>query len=229
MIQNISRQLHNSCHSTTSDLVRLRDGPLLSCTYNVPNTACDNLLCAACEISKATRRSPTIRSTHSAPPAHMLLKENMSTLVIASAATISFLLSRVGSSRPQGIAPLKMDIHVVQSMWIIAVPSSLSTISLPLLPVIPHVANFSLNARLLMLVFLLMDTTLIMVFSVLRLFAHTVAISGNLCASVASVLIIRMVWLKGPFKQLPIWLGPICSMLLFIGRIDLSLIFGHWP
>jgi hypothetical protein len=61
-IQNISRQQHNSCPSTTYDLVCLCDGPLLPCIYNVPSTACNNLLCAACDISKTTRRSPKVHS-----------------------------------------------------------------------------------------------------------------------------------------------------------------------
>ena len=53
-VQNISRQRRDSCPSDSSELVRICDGPLLPCTYNVPSTACANLLCAACEISKAT-------------------------------------------------------------------------------------------------------------------------------------------------------------------------------
>eukprot|EP00804_Cyclotella_cryptica_P004979 CCRYP_014091-RB/>CCRYP_014091-RB protein AED:0.37 eAED:0.31 QI:0/0/0/1/1/1/2/0/446 len=74
-VQNISRQRRDSCPSTSSDLVRLPDSPLLPCTYNVPTTACDNLLCAACEISKATRRLAAVCASHSTPHSHMRLKE----------------------------------------------------------------------------------------------------------------------------------------------------------
>lgn len=75
-IQNISRQRCKVIPSSCDDLVHLHDGPLLPCTYNVPSTSCDNLLCAACEISKATRCSPTIHSTRIGAPRQMVLKEN---------------------------------------------------------------------------------------------------------------------------------------------------------
>eukprot|EP00804_Cyclotella_cryptica_P029108 CCRYP_005282-RA/>CCRYP_005282-RA protein AED:0.23 eAED:0.21 QI:0/0/0/0.75/0/0/4/0/1154 len=75
-LQNISRHRRDSHPSTSSDLVRLHSGPLLPCTYNVPSTACDNLLRAACEISKAIRWLPSVRATHSGHQPHMLLKEN---------------------------------------------------------------------------------------------------------------------------------------------------------
>jgi hypothetical protein len=42
------------------ELLDLRDGPYLPCKYNIPNAVCNNFLCAACTISKATRRKPTI-------------------------------------------------------------------------------------------------------------------------------------------------------------------------
>eukprot|EP00804_Cyclotella_cryptica_P006881 CCRYP_020804-RA/>CCRYP_020804-RA protein AED:0.48 eAED:0.37 QI:0/-1/0/1/-1/1/1/0/621 len=75
-VQNISRQRREPCPNNSSELVRIRDGPLLPCTYNVPSTACDNLLCAACEISKATRRAPMVRPVHSTASSQMILKEN---------------------------------------------------------------------------------------------------------------------------------------------------------
>ena len=74
-VQNISRHRRDSCPSGSSELVRICDGPLLPCTYSVPSSTCDNLLCAACEISMATRQSPMVRPLHSAPPNQMLLKE----------------------------------------------------------------------------------------------------------------------------------------------------------
>eukprot|EP00804_Cyclotella_cryptica_P001528 CCRYP_003749-RA/>CCRYP_003749-RA protein AED:0.13 eAED:-0.00 QI:0/0/0/1/0/0.33/3/0/1355 len=75
-IQNISRQRQTLTPSSTDELVRLRDGPILPCTYNIPSTSCDHLLCAACEISKATRRAPTIRSSRNQAPRQMVLKED---------------------------------------------------------------------------------------------------------------------------------------------------------
>ena len=75
-IHNLARQKSQTKKvSTTDELVALRDGPLLPCTYNVPNAVCDNLICAACAISKATRRKPSIRSS-SAPSREKILKEN---------------------------------------------------------------------------------------------------------------------------------------------------------
>jgi hypothetical protein len=47
-------QLRKSKVESVKDLLDLRDGAFLPCTYNVPNSVCDNLLCAACQISKAT-------------------------------------------------------------------------------------------------------------------------------------------------------------------------------
>ena len=44
------------------DICELRDGPFLPCTYNVPYSVCDNLLCTACCISKASRRKPNIHA-----------------------------------------------------------------------------------------------------------------------------------------------------------------------
>eukprot|EP00804_Cyclotella_cryptica_P010321 CCRYP_012254-RA/>CCRYP_012254-RA protein AED:0.10 eAED:0.03 QI:0/0/0/1/1/1/3/0/1268 len=75
-IQNISCQRRTLTPSSTDDLVRLHDGPLLPCTYNIPSTSCDHLLCAACEISKATRWAPTIRSSRNQAPRQMVLKED---------------------------------------------------------------------------------------------------------------------------------------------------------
>ena len=74
-------KIHNLCRqrkkvvSPKEELLDLRDGPYLPCKYNVPNAVCDNLLCAACAISKATRRKPTIRSAGK-PLKEMALKED---------------------------------------------------------------------------------------------------------------------------------------------------------
>lgn len=59
-------KVHNLCRQrkkvikTKEELLDVRDGPYLPCTYNMPNAVCDHLLCAACVISKATRRKPNI-------------------------------------------------------------------------------------------------------------------------------------------------------------------------
>eukprot|EP00804_Cyclotella_cryptica_P011187 CCRYP_007719-RA/>CCRYP_007719-RA protein AED:0.37 eAED:0.29 QI:0/0/0/1/0.5/0.33/3/0/977 len=75
-IQNITRQQHAMIPSSVDDLVHLRDVPLFPCTYNIPNTSCNNLLCAACKISKAMRQTPTIHSSSIGAPHQMVLKEN---------------------------------------------------------------------------------------------------------------------------------------------------------
>jgi hypothetical protein len=73
-IHNLCR-LRKSIVKTKEDLLELRDGPYLPCNYNVPNAVCDNLLCAACAISKATRRKPTVR-TAGTQVKEMSLKED---------------------------------------------------------------------------------------------------------------------------------------------------------
>eukprot|EP00956_Cyclotella_meneghiniana_P036515 scaffold126698_cov40-Cyclotella_meneghiniana.AAC.1 len=61
-IHDLCRQRKHSLKSP-QDVRELRDGPFLPCTYNVPNSVCDGLLCSACCISKASRRKPNIRAT----------------------------------------------------------------------------------------------------------------------------------------------------------------------
>jgi hypothetical protein len=60
-------KVHNLCRqkkrrvSNVKELLELRDGPFLPCNHNVPSTVCENLLCPACQIAKATRRKPSVR------------------------------------------------------------------------------------------------------------------------------------------------------------------------
>lgn len=84
--QNLSCQQGNVTPSTTDDLVHRRYEPLLPYTYSLPITSCDNLLCAACEIFKAT----TAHSTQIGAPWQMVLRKTMFTQAIAIAVTISF-------------------------------------------------------------------------------------------------------------------------------------------
>ena len=75
-IHNLARQKSRKKKvSTEEELIAFRDGPLLPCTHNVPNAVCDNLICAACAISKATRRKPSIRSS-SGPAREKILKSD---------------------------------------------------------------------------------------------------------------------------------------------------------
>jgi hypothetical protein len=73
-VQCLARQRRSSQVSSVDDLVQLCDGPVLPCTYHVPRTSCDNLLCAACLSAKATRRSAGSRPPRPAP-AEMILKQ----------------------------------------------------------------------------------------------------------------------------------------------------------
>ena len=76
-IHNLARQKSRTKKvSNEAELVALRDGPLLPCTHNVPNAVCDNLVCAACAISKASRRKPSVRSPGGAILREKVLKEN---------------------------------------------------------------------------------------------------------------------------------------------------------
>ena len=75
-IHNLCRQKRQLRKATKpGDLQPVLDGPTLPCTFNVPSASCVGLLCAACETSKATRKSPTIRPTSSRAPKEMVLKE----------------------------------------------------------------------------------------------------------------------------------------------------------
>eukprot|EP00804_Cyclotella_cryptica_P021897 CCRYP_000849-RA/>CCRYP_000849-RA protein AED:0.64 eAED:0.25 QI:0/0/0/0.5/1/1/2/0/599 len=74
-IQNISRQRRTLTPSSTDELVRLAMD-LFSRVLTTSPAPCDHLLCAACEISKATRRAPTIRSSRNHAPRQMVLKED---------------------------------------------------------------------------------------------------------------------------------------------------------
>ena len=76
-IHNLARQKSRTKKAANAEeLIALRDGPLLPCTHNVPNAVCDNLICAACAISKATRRKPSIRASGGAILREKVLKEN---------------------------------------------------------------------------------------------------------------------------------------------------------
>lgn len=59
---------------SVQDFIKLRDGPILPCSFNVPNAVCHGLLCAACLAAKAKRRSPSVKPTLSKPAPEMLLK-----------------------------------------------------------------------------------------------------------------------------------------------------------
>jgi hypothetical protein len=74
-IHNLCRQKRTTKAKTVFELEAIRDGPMLPCTFNVPAATCDGLLCAACVVSKATRRAPSISSSTKPPPRSMVLKE----------------------------------------------------------------------------------------------------------------------------------------------------------
>jgi hypothetical protein len=66
--------VHNLCRvkrtpklDSEEALVPLLTTTTLPCTFNVPGSSCDGLLCAACAVSKATRRNPGIRPAKSSP------------------------------------------------------------------------------------------------------------------------------------------------------------------
>ena len=61
-IQRLCSQRRQKKLSSVDDFIAFRDGHNLPCKYNVPQARTGGLLCAACCISKATRRKPTVRS-----------------------------------------------------------------------------------------------------------------------------------------------------------------------
>ena len=72
LVHNLVRQRRDTKVNSEEDIVDLRNGHSLPCTYNVPRTSCTGLLCAACENAKVTRRSPSIKGTYTAPPSNIL-------------------------------------------------------------------------------------------------------------------------------------------------------------
>ncbi|KAL3782482.1 hypothetical protein ACHAWO_005229 [Cyclotella atomus] len=75
-VHNLCRQKKATKVQTEEELIAIRDGPSLPCTYNVPNAVCRNLLCSSCCIAKAKRRKPSISATTAPPEKEMALKES---------------------------------------------------------------------------------------------------------------------------------------------------------
>ena len=73
-IHNLCRQKRQARADSVEDLNLIRSGQFLPCKYNVPSCSREGLLCAACETSKATRRSPDSRPTCSHANSEMKLK-----------------------------------------------------------------------------------------------------------------------------------------------------------
>jgi transposase InsO family protein len=76
--------VHNLCRvrrqpkvDSASDLVPLLTTTSLPCTFNVPGAACGGLLCAACEVAKATRRNPGVRPANSSKSYGSLRKKDI--------------------------------------------------------------------------------------------------------------------------------------------------------
>jgi transposase InsO family protein len=74
-IHTLCRQKRRLKVESTDDLVPYRDGPCLLCKHKMPDNVCEGLLCAACAISKAKRRAPSVRTTTGATK-EMTLKED---------------------------------------------------------------------------------------------------------------------------------------------------------
>ena len=75
-VQNLCRQRRSKAVQSVEDLVDLRDGPCLPCTFDVPSTSCSGLKCAACLNAKANRRAASVRPRYSAPEREMVLKSD---------------------------------------------------------------------------------------------------------------------------------------------------------
>jgi hypothetical protein len=75
-IHNLCRMKRMQQPDSKIDLVNIWDGSLLPCTHNVPAASCEGLLCAACEVAKAKRRSPGVHPTVLPPEKLMVLKQN---------------------------------------------------------------------------------------------------------------------------------------------------------
>ena len=66
-IHNLMRVRRTPPVRSSADLVPLCRGNLLPCKFKPPSSASENLLCAACEIAKAKRRRPLVRSVGGQP------------------------------------------------------------------------------------------------------------------------------------------------------------------
>ena len=74
-IQRLCSRQRQKKISTVDEFIAFRDSHNLPCKYNVSQAGTSSLLCAACCISKATRRKPTVRSAGKQMQ-EMKLKEN---------------------------------------------------------------------------------------------------------------------------------------------------------
>jgi hypothetical protein len=73
-IHNLCRQKRQPKVESVGDLVPIRDGAMLPCTFNVPSCSREGLLCAACMTANATRRAPCINSSTSKPEKEKVIK-----------------------------------------------------------------------------------------------------------------------------------------------------------
>jgi hypothetical protein len=101
--------------------VDLRKGSSLPCTYNVPRTTCDGLLCATCENAKATRHSASIQGTYTASPAKVLSSDDLQPGDCFSYVIIIYHQCLVGLFPTLAIAHRAMDILVVPFLLIMLV------------------------------------------------------------------------------------------------------------
>lgn len=74
-VHNLLRLKRSPKVTAIDDFKPIRDKPTLPCSAKIPSSACHHLLCAACEISKATRRRPSNYPAYNAPVKEMSLKE----------------------------------------------------------------------------------------------------------------------------------------------------------
>jgi hypothetical protein len=65
-VHSLCQQKKKSKNETVSDFVPYHDSPFLPCSHKMPNNVCSSLLCAACSIAKAKRRTPSVQTTTAA-------------------------------------------------------------------------------------------------------------------------------------------------------------------
>ena len=77
--------IHNLCRQKRQtkvdsliliDLLPICQGAMLPCTFNVPGSICNGLLCAVCSMANATHRAPYISGVTSRASKEMILKED---------------------------------------------------------------------------------------------------------------------------------------------------------
>jgi hypothetical protein len=143
-VHNLCRHKRQTKAKSADDLKAIRDGQFLPCTYNVPNSVCQNLFCAACTIAKAHCRKASISPSSGKPSKEMVLKEgHVNPGDCVSCDHYLYHQSRALLLPHQATLPAPMGTSPEPFMLTMLQGTSFTAHNGPLLPVTPSVASSS--------------------------------------------------------------------------------------